>query len=65
MPEFFQAVGASIAVVSVGQPNDYGHPVASVLESLRATGARVLRTDQRGDIVVTFGPEGLLVESAP
>jgi beta-lactamase superfamily II metal-dependent hydrolase len=35
-----------------------------VLDELRATGARVLRTDLEGDITVTFDPRGLLVESA-
>lgn len=59
---FFDAVDPELAVVSVG-PNDYGHPVPEVLEELSATGARVLRTDREGDIIVTFAPGGLLVES--
>jgi competence protein ComEC len=63
LPEFFEAVDAELAVVSVG-PNDYGHPVPSVLSDLRSTGARVLRTDLAGDITVTFDPDGLHVESA-
>ena len=63
IPEFFDAVHAQLAVVSVG-PNDYGHPVPETLAEIRATGARVLRTDQQGDITVTFAPGGLLVESA-
>jgi competence protein ComEC len=63
LPAFFEAVGAELAVVSVG-PNDYGHPVPSVLDDLRGTGARVLRTDLAGDITVTFDPGGVLVESA-
>ncbi len=61
--DFFHAVRPELAVVSVG-PNDYGHPVAEVLDELRAAGAQVLRTDRAGDITVTFAPEGLLVESA-
>jgi competence protein ComEC len=61
---FFEAVAAEVAVVSVGQPNDYGHPVPSVLEAIEATGARVLRTDRLGDVTVTFAPEGLLIASA-
>jgi competence protein ComEC len=63
IPTFFEAVDPDLAVVSVG-PNDYGHPVPRVLDELRATGAGVLRTDQEGDITVTFGPQGLLVQSA-
>jgi competence protein ComEC len=61
--EFFDAVGADVAVVSVG-PNEYGHPVPWVLSALRRSGALVLRTDQSGDIIVRFGPQGVLVESA-
>jgi competence protein ComEC len=61
--EFFEAVDATLAVVSVG-PNDYGHPAPSVMAKLRAEGMRVLRTDLAGDVTVRFGPEGLLVESA-
>jgi competence protein ComEC len=63
LPAFFDAVDPELAVVSVG-PNDYGHPVPAVLDELRATGARVLRTDLAGDITVTFDRRGLLVESA-
>ena len=61
---FFAAVGAELAVVSVGQPNDYGHPVPEVLAAVRAAGARILRTDLLGDVVVTFSPEGVLIASA-
>lgn len=53
VPEFFQAVGAQVAVVSVGE-NDYGHPVASTLDAIRATGADLWRTDEHGTITVTF-----------
>jgi competence protein ComEC len=64
LEEFFDAVDPELAVVSVGQPNDFGHPVPEVLDELEATGAEVLRTDLLGDVTVTFAPEGLLVESA-
>jgi competence protein ComEC len=63
LPEFFQAVDAELAVVSVGQPNDYGHPVPSTLQAIAATGAAIWRTDQRGTITVTFGSRGISVRS--
>jgi competence protein ComEC len=53
VPEFFQAVDAQVAIVSVGE-NPYGHPVASTLEEIAATGAQVWRTDQHGTVTVTF-----------
>jgi competence protein ComEC len=63
LPAFFDAVHAQLAVVSVGQPNPYGHPVPKVLDELAATGAQVVRTDQAGDVDVVFGAQGLLVDS--
>ena len=60
---FFEAVDAEVAVVSVG-PNTYGHPVPEVLGWIRATGARVLRTDLAGTVTITFDERGVLVESA-
>jgi competence protein ComEC len=61
---FLVAVGAHVAVVSVGTPNDYGHPVPEVLQTLRDAGSTVLRTDHLGDVVITFGPQGVLLASA-
>jgi competence protein ComEC len=55
-------VDAIDAVVSVG-PNDYGHPVPSTLQAIAATGAQIWRTDQHGDIVITFGRQGISVRS--
>jgi competence protein ComEC len=57
LPEFFQAVGAEVAVVSVG-PNDYGHPVPATLDAIAETGADIWRTDRRGTVVVTFTADG-------
>jgi competence protein ComEC len=62
LPEFFQAVDAQIAVISVG-PNDYGHPVPTTLQAIAAAGSQIWRTDQHGDIVVTFGGQGISVRS--
>jgi competence protein ComEC len=61
-PEFFERTAAVVAVVSTG-PNEYGHPVPSVLAQLRGEGMRVLRTDLAGDVTVRFADGGLLVES--
>ena len=49
----------SIAVVSVG-PNDFGHPVPWVIETLEAAGAVVYRTDEVGDVLLRVGPDGVL-----
>ena len=49
---FLEAVNPSLAVISVGADNLYGHPSADVLAGLSRVGARTLRTDQAGTIVV-------------
>ena len=58
---FLEAVDASIAVVSVGEGNDYGHPSADVLARLEALGAKVYRTDELGEIIVTSDGRDLTV----
>jgi competence protein ComEC len=49
---FLEAVNPSAAIISVGADNLYGHPSADVLAALNRAGARVVRTDQVGTIVV-------------
>jgi competence protein ComEC len=61
---FLQAVHEDLAIISVGQPNPYGHPDPHLLEELRRTGPTVVRTDRCGDITVTFQEAGLAVHSA-
>jgi beta-lactamase superfamily II metal-dependent hydrolase len=48
--------------VSTG-PNDYGHPVPSVLTTLERMGLLVVRTDQAGDVTVRFDEGEVLLES--
>ena len=57
---FLDAVDAIVAVVSTG-PNDYGHPHPALLDTLRAEGMAVYRTDRSGDVTATYGPSGLTV----
>jgi DNA internalization-related competence protein ComEC/Rec2 len=62
LPAFLAATRARVAVVSVG-PNRYGHPVPSVLATLRRDGMNVYRTDRAGDVTVEFDHGRLLIES--
>lgn len=48
--EFVSAVSPSIAVISVGKGNSYGHPTKNVLDTLSDQTVRVLRTDEVGTI---------------
>ncbi|MEV4642565.1 ComEC/Rec2 family competence protein [Actinoplanes sp. NPDC049548] len=61
LPEFVDAVDPAVALVSVGRDNDYGHPNASLLGRLRRGGARVLRTDEGGDLAAVRTGTGLAV----
>ena len=54
---WLRANAGRLAVISVG-PNDYGHPAPWVEAVLAEAGARVIRTDQHGDVVVQPTPPG-------
>ncbi|MEJ2861513.1 ComEC/Rec2 family competence protein [Actinomycetospora flava] len=55
LPSFLTAARASLALVSVGRGNTYGHPNPQVVGLLARTGAMVRRTDEWGDIAVVAG----------
>jgi competence protein ComEC len=60
-PRFLDEIDPDVALVSVGRDNDYGHPNAPLLARLTRGGARVLRTDQMGDLAAVAGADGLAV----
>jgi competence protein ComEC len=55
-PEFLDAVSPSIALISVGFENSFGHPHATVLARLAQRHSAILRTDQDG--LVTIRSDG-------
>jgi len=59
-PEFLDAVGARIAVVSVGAANRYGHPSPTTLGFLARRGTQLARTDLDGDIAILHGPRAVV-----
>ncbi|GAA2994972.1 competence protein ComEC [Actinokineospora diospyrosa] len=62
-PEFLAAVGARVALVSVGAGNRYGHPSQRTLDVLTRRGAQVVRTDLSGDSAVVGS--GVVVRGRP
>lgn len=57
LPEFVRAVDPEWVTVSVG-PNSYGLPTGKAISIFRLAGARVLRTDRTGDIVMEMDRRG-------
>ena len=49
---FLSEVGATVATISAGADNEYGHPTGTLLKLLRERGVRAWRTDTDGDIAV-------------
>ena len=50
--EFVTAMHPTVAVVSAGRGNHFGHPVPEVLDRYRRVGAEIFRTDQDGAVTV-------------
>jgi len=61
-PGFLDAVGARLALVSVGAGNVYHHPSASVLDALVRRGIITLRTDRNGTVIVRTDGRAIEVE---
>jgi competence protein ComEC len=55
---FLKAVAPELAVISVGQPNRYGHPAPEVLYRLAVDSVAVRRTDQDGTVFVEVDSTG-------
>ena len=56
--KWLQAVQPRNVVISVGQPNSYGHPTRTALDLYRKVGAVTYRTDQQGTVTVNVQPGG-------
>ena len=59
--QFLSLVSPSVAVISVGRDNPFGHPGVSVLNKL--AGSRILRTDKDGAVKITETEEGLSIKT--
>lgn len=52
-PDFISAMSPTVAVISCGLNNDYGHPHQEVLQTLTANNAKLYTTPDLGNITVT------------
>ncbi|GAA6527141.1 ComEC/Rec2 family competence protein [Intrasporangium sp. DVR] len=53
-------ISGRVAVISVGEDNDYGHPAPALLDTLASRGFAVFRTDVNGDVAVVVDSTGQL-----
>ena len=60
--EMLNELQPRLALVSVGENNRYGHPTHEALSLLESAGARIVRTDEMGDVVCKLRQDGIRVE---
>jgi competence protein ComEC len=62
---FLEAASPRLALISVGVKNLYHHPSPEVVERLQDNGARILRTDRNGEVVIRFREDGRMRIETP
>lgn len=62
-PHFVEAVRPQVAVMSLGFKNKFKHPAPEVVARYKEHGARVLRTDRTGAVVVRIDGVQMVVET--
>ncbi len=50
--KFLEVFKPSLAVISVGKNNRYNHPSSEIIDRLKANGAKILRTDEKGTVKI-------------
>lgn len=54
---FLEAVKPQIALIGVGENNNFGHPNSGVIERLESIGCEIYRTDKYGEISIKFNKQ--------
>ena len=60
--DFLRAIAPAYAVIPVG-PNKFGHPSFRALTNLAKTNTKILRTDERGDIIFIINNNQLNIKT--
>ncbi|MGV3103404.1 ComEC/Rec2 family competence protein [Rothia sp. 32237D007AR] len=58
------AANPSLALISVGAANSYGHPHQSILGFLQRSSVPTARTDQSGHLALTMNDQGIMLTSS-
>ena len=65
LTEFLSQVNPSVAVISVGENNRYGHPSSKTLDKLKKiSGLKVYRTDKNGEIKILSNGQSYEVQTS-
>lgn len=57
--DLLNVLDPSVALISVGEHNSYGHPADSVIELLEEHDVSIARTDEQGDLICNIGSSGI------
>jgi competence protein ComEC len=57
--KFLKSVSPKVALISVGEGNDYGHPTDKVLKRLEKANVKIFRTDRDGTVVIGSNGESV------
>ena len=63
--EFVQAVSPEYAVVSCAEKNAHGHPHAEAMDTVKAVGASLFRTDMQGNLVASTDGQTITWNTEP
>ena len=59
--EFLEVVKPKIALIGVGENNNFGHPNTLVIKRLEEIGCKILRTDKMGEIQIKINNKGKIL----
>lgn len=60
---FLDKVKPKVAVISVGENNDYGHPNNEVIDRLKKHDTKIYRTDIHGNIIITSDGKNISIKT--
>lgn len=60
--EFLEKTKPKIALISVGKNNSYGHPNKEVIERLEKINAKILRTDEKGEVKLKIKKNKIIIQ---
>jgi len=60
---FLTQIKPKIAVICVGEDNDYGHPHDKIVNRLKNIGSKIYRTDKNGTILITSNGKDLNIST--